>query len=128
MNQFNVLAFHTHSVLRILVYTTGSIKKALYYILSGFFESIFGLGFWQYKQRLLHSPISKMYFDRIEENIAVLLFRDEEKIKINIPLFLLPLGSKEGDILSIAITRDVQETEAAKERVSSLLEKLKKKN
>jgi hypothetical protein len=56
------------------------------------------------------------------------LVRDGEIIKINIPLFLLPLGSKEGDILSIAITRDVQETEAAKERVSSLLEKLKNKN
>ena len=70
----------------------------------------------------------KVTLDRIEEDIAVLLVRDEEKIKINIPLCLLPVGSKEGDILDIAITRDVQETEAAKERVSSLLEKLKKKN
>jgi hypothetical protein len=63
----------------------------------------------------------------IEEDIAVLLVRDEETIKINIPLFLLPPGSREGDILSITITRDVQETEAAKERVSSLLMKLKKR-
>jgi hypothetical protein len=53
--------------------------------------------------------------------------RDEEKIKINIPLFLLPAGSKEGDILNIEITSDVQETEAAKERVLALLEKLKNK-
>jgi Protein of unknown function (DUF3006) len=51
----------------------------------------------------------KVTLDRIEENIAVLLVRDEEKIKINIPLCLLPVGSKEGDILDIAITRDVQE-------------------
>ena len=36
--------------------------------------------------------------------------------------------SKEGDILSISIDRDTQETEAAKERVSALLEKLKNKN
>jgi hypothetical protein len=70
----------------------------------------------------------KVTLDRIEEGIAVLLVRDEETIKINIPLLLLPSGSKEGDILSIAITRDVQETEAAKERVSSLLEKLKRNN
>ena len=70
----------------------------------------------------------KVTLDRIEENIAVLLVRDEEKIKINIPLCLLPVGSKEGDILDIAITRDVQETEATKERVSSLLEKLRTKN
>ena len=70
----------------------------------------------------------KVTLDRIEEDIAVLHVRNEEKIKINIPLLLLPAGSKEGDILDITITRDVQETEDAKERVSSLLEKLKNKN
>jgi hypothetical protein len=58
----------------------------------------------------------------------VLLVRDEEKIKINIFLFLLATGSKEGDILDVTITKDVQETEDAKERVSNLLEKLKSKN
>lgn len=70
----------------------------------------------------------KVTFDRIEGFVAVLLVRDEEEININIPLILLPSGSKEGDILDIAITRDLQETEAAKERVSALLEKLKNKN
>jgi len=70
----------------------------------------------------------KVTLDRIEESIAVLLVRDEEVVKINVPLFLLPVGSKEGDIMNIAITRDVQETEATKERVSTLLEKLKNKN
>ena len=70
----------------------------------------------------------KVTLDRIEENIAVLLVRDEEKIKINVPIFLLPKGSQEGDILDITIVRDVQETEDAKERVSSLLEKLRNKN
>jgi hypothetical protein len=65
--------------------------------------------------------------DRIEENIAVLLVRDEETIKINIPLFLLPSGSREGDILDITIVREVPETEAAKERVSALLDKLRNK-
>lgn len=70
----------------------------------------------------------KVTLDRIEENVAVLLVRDEEKTRINIPLSLLPVGCREGDILDIAITKDVQETESAKERVSSLLEKLKNKN
>ena len=70
----------------------------------------------------------KVTLDRIEEGTAVLLVRDDEKIKINIPLFLLPEGSREGDILDITITRDVQETEAAKERVTNLLDKLKSKN
>ncbi len=70
----------------------------------------------------------KVILDRIEEGIAILLVRDEETIKINIPLVLLPPESWEGDILGIAITLDVQETEAVKERVSNLLEKLQKKN
>lgn len=70
----------------------------------------------------------KVTLDRIEEGTAVLLVRDEELLKINIPLFLLPLESREGDILDITITKDTQETENAKERVSSLLEKLKNKN
>lgn len=69
----------------------------------------------------------KVTLDRIEEDVAVLFVRDEEKIKINIPIFLLPLDSREGDILDITITRDVQETADAKERVSSMLEKLKNK-
>ena len=70
----------------------------------------------------------KVTLDRIEENIAVLLVRDEEKIKINIPFCLLPPECREGDILDITIARNVQETKDAKERVSGLLEKLKKKN
>jgi hypothetical protein len=69
----------------------------------------------------------KTTLDRIENKIAVLLVRPEENTKISIPLSLLPEGSKEGDILNIDITRDMQETEQAKERVSSLLDKLKNK-
>jgi len=70
----------------------------------------------------------KVTLDRIEDGTAVLLLRDDESIKFNIPLYLLPQESKEGDILDVSIDRDVQETEAAKERVSALLEKLKNKN
>ena len=70
----------------------------------------------------------KVTLDRIKENIAVLLVRDEEKIKINIPLCLLPVGSKEGDILDVTISINKKETEDAKERVSNLIEKLRNKN
>jgi len=70
----------------------------------------------------------KFTLDRIEDSTAVLLLRDDESIKIDIPFCLLPQESKEGDILDISIIRDVQETEDAKERVSALLEKLKNKN
>lgn len=70
----------------------------------------------------------KVTLDRVEEGTAVLLVRDDETIKINIPLTLLPPESREGDILDIIIVRDIQETEDAKERVLSLLGKLKNKN
>lgn len=70
----------------------------------------------------------KVTLDRIEGLTAVLLLRDEESVKISIPLFLLPPEIKEGDILNLSIDMDVQETEEAKERVSALLEKLKDKN
>jgi hypothetical protein len=56
-----------------------------------------------------------------------LLVRPEETIRLSIPFSLLPEGSKEGDVLSIDIVKDEQETKQAKERVSSLLEKLKNK-
>ena len=70
----------------------------------------------------------KVTLDRIEEGIAVLFVRDEEKIKINIPLCLLPPESREGDILDVTISRNKKETEDAKERVSNLIEKLRNKN
>ena len=69
----------------------------------------------------------KVSLDRVEEDIAVLLMRDDESIKIDIPLSLLPPNSKEGDILDINIDKDEKETEDTKERVSYLIEKLKNK-
>lgn len=70
----------------------------------------------------------KVTLDRIEEHLAVLLLKEDESIEIHLPVFLLPQECKEGDILSISILRDTQETEAAEKRVSTLLEKLKTKN
>jgi hypothetical protein len=70
----------------------------------------------------------KATIDRIEGKLAVLLMGDDGSIKLNIPLNLLPEGSKEGDILDIDIQKDKKETDDAKKRVSSLIEKLKSKN
>jgi hypothetical protein len=41
---------------------------------------------------------------------------------------LLPVGCKEADVLNISFERDPEATEQAKERVSGLMEKLKKKS
>lgn len=69
----------------------------------------------------------KATLDRIEGNMAVLLIRDGEMIKLNVPLTLLPEGYEEGDILGITIERDVSATKDAKGRSKNLIEKLKHK-
>ena len=70
----------------------------------------------------------KVTLDRFEGDYAILLARDDETISIDFPARLLPKKCKEGDILDITITRDVEETAETKKRVSKLIDKLKKKN
>jgi hypothetical protein len=69
----------------------------------------------------------KVTIDRFEDGYAVLLIRGEEGTHIDFPAHLLPEGCKEGDILAIEISRDVESTDEARQRVSDLIEKLKKK-
>ncbi|HWS21557.1 MAG TPA: DUF3006 domain-containing protein [Methanoregula sp.] len=69
----------------------------------------------------------KATIDRIEGTVAVLIPREDESVRVNIPVSLLPPGCREGDILTIRIERDRAATEAAQERVSGLIEKLKKR-
>ncbi len=70
----------------------------------------------------------KVTLDRIEGDTAVLLARNDESVKLNIPMFLLPEGVREGDVLDILITIDETATEDSKARVSSIMERLKKKS
>jgi hypothetical protein len=69
----------------------------------------------------------KATLDRIEGTVAVLIPREDESVRVNIPVSLLPPGYREGDILTIRIERDRAATEVAQERVSGLIEKLKKR-
>jgi hypothetical protein len=68
----------------------------------------------------------KAVIDRVEGEFAVLLLGDEGEFKLNLPLSLLPAGCRESDVLNISIERDPEATSQAKERVSGLMEKLKK--
>jgi hypothetical protein len=70
----------------------------------------------------------KATLDRIEDGMAVLLVRNDETVRIDIPMCLMPEDCREGDIVDIEITRDRESTEEARDRVASLIEKLKKKN
>ncbi len=69
----------------------------------------------------------KVTIDRIEGTVAVLVSREDESVRVNVPVSLLPPGCREGDILTIRIERYMAETEAAQERISGLIEKLKKR-
>jgi len=69
----------------------------------------------------------KATIDRIEGQMAVLLAGDEA-VRFNMPISLLPDGCREGDILNLVIEKNLEETQDAKERVSGLMEKLKKKS
>jgi hypothetical protein len=70
--------------------------------------------------------ILKVTVDRFEGETAVPPVRPEEDQQILFPRKLLP-GVEEGDILEITATREIQETEEARARVSSLIEKLRQK-
>jgi len=69
----------------------------------------------------------KVSIDRIEEGVAVLVTRDNPAGRIHVPVSLLPFGSREGDVLSLTLESDPVDTAAAKERVSGLIQNLKKK-
>ena len=69
----------------------------------------------------------KATIDRIEEGIAVLILVTDEPVRMTVPVSLLPHGAKEGDIVTIAIDRDEVATATSKDRVNSLIDKLKNK-
>jgi hypothetical protein len=69
----------------------------------------------------------KVSVDRVEGGIAVLLMQDDPCGRIQIPASILPSGCREGDVLDLALVPDPAATATAKERVSGLIEMMKKK-
>lgn len=65
--------------------------------------------------------------DRIEEGIAVLVLRDGEPLQFHLPVSLLPPDCREGDIVVIAIGRDAEATQDAKDRAAMLIDRLKRR-
>jgi hypothetical protein len=68
----------------------------------------------------------KATVDRIDEGIAVLIFRDDDVLQVRIPVALLPPDCREGDILTATFERDNAATREAKTRVAGLIRDLKK--
>lgn len=65
--------------------------------------------------------------DRIEGGVAVLVLQEDPGQRLTVPVALLPPGCREGDILALTLDRDPAATNAARERVFGLMEKLKKR-
>ncbi|HHU49956.1 MAG: DUF3006 domain-containing protein [Caldicoprobacterales bacterium] len=68
----------------------------------------------------------KAVVDRIEGQIAIVLFGDDE-IKADIPLVLLPEGTKEGSHLNITFELDPASEAGQREKIAALLQKLSNK-
>lgn len=70
----------------------------------------------------------KMVVERIEEGTAVLLVRPDEAKEIYWPRELLPPDIREGHIIRVDLEIDRKATKKAEERVSDLIQRLKKRN
>jgi len=66
--------------------------------------------------------------DRVEEGLAVLLLREDESVRFTLPVALLPGDAREGDILEMTVRRDVEATEAARQRVAERIARLKSRS
>lgn len=59
--------------------------------------------------------------DRIEGDLAVLVSYEDDEVKMNFPLGLLPKDLEEGDHLKISITKDALSREEMRRRIEQLL-------
>jgi len=67
----------------------------------------------------------RVTIDRIEEDVAVLLLDVEPVRRVTLPVSLLPPGSCEGDVLTLVLERDEEETHAARDRSAGLIARLR---
>ncbi len=70
----------------------------------------------------------KATIDRIEGTTVVLIPLDGGMMNFTLPVFLIPPGCREGDILTIGIERDPAGTADARKRVSGRISILEKGN
>lgn len=67
----------------------------------------------------------ELTIDRIEEGIAILIGREDETIRVTIPVAHLPPTSREGDILTMTLVPDPGATARARDRVRALQERMR---
>lgn len=68
---------------------------------------------------------TKLFIDRIEGDLAVLVLFDDDRVKFDLPLRYLPDGAKEGDHLLMDLREDESSRGSEQKRVDDLLKELK---
>lgn len=66
----------------------------------------------------------KVFVDRIEGDIAVLLLGDEGSVVANVPVSWLPKGIKEGLYLKAEFSIDQETTQRARAEIQSLIDSM----
>ena len=70
---------------------------------------------------------ARVIIDRLEGDLAVLVLYEDDRVKFNFPLRLLPEGAREGDHLLMTFAEDNASRESEKKRIGDLLDELKGK-
>jgi len=70
---------------------------------------------------------ARVIIDRIEGDLAVLVLYEDDRVRFNFPLRLLPEGAREGDHLRMTFAEDNASRESEKKRIGNLLDELKSK-
>lgn len=70
---------------------------------------------------------ARVIIDRIEGDLAVLVLYEDDKVRFNFPLRLLPEGAREGDHLVMTFVEDNASRASEKKRIGNLLDELKGK-
>ena len=70
---------------------------------------------------------TRVVVDRIEGDLAVLVLYEDDAVKFNLPVRLLPQGLNEGDHLRISFAADEASRDSERKRIGNLLDELKKR-
>jgi len=74
------------------------------------------------------SKTTRVFLDRIEGDLGVLIAEEPERLTLDVPRAVLPDGAVEGTALTLTLTVDDEATDAGKREVASLMEQLLNRN
>lgn len=69
----------------------------------------------------------KVVIDRTEDDLAVIVLYDDDRVRFNLPIRYLPRGVREGDHLQMSFTENEASRHSEQKRVDELLKELKSK-